>query len=80
MRTFNEWMQIRSSNKAITDWHFITDLKTDEARQFLEERGLFRNFEILEASESEGQTVIAISGEPVVTLFELESLGIRPAV
>ena len=81
MKTFNEWMQVRSSHQAISDWNYVTESDAEEAKKFLEEKGpeLFRSFEVQEVAEVDGKTVVSVKGDPQVTIFELEQLGITPA-
>ena len=82
MKLFNEWMNIRSANESISQWTWISDKTTvEEAESFLQEKGdsLFRDFQIIEVAEKEGQVVALIGGSPAVTLFELEAMRIHPA-
>lgn len=80
MKTFNEWMQIRSPYEKQENWVLTTDETEEDARKFLEEQGpnLFRSFEIKDVFQVEGKTIVGLKGDPQVTLFELENVGILP--
>lgn len=78
MRTFNEWMQMRSPGSPIKDWLYVSEGSIEDAWKFLETEAkeLFRDMEVGEPVHQDGKIIIPIKGDPKVTLFELEAAGI----
>lgn len=82
MKLFSEWMNIRSSHESIVQWTWFSDQPTVEGTEaFLKEKGaeFFRDFQLIEVAEKEGQIVALVGGSPAVTLFELEAMKFYPA-
>ncbi len=79
MRTFTEWMDLRSVQGPIADWIYTSEGSVEDAEKFIETKAkeLFRDIEVGEAVQSQdGKVIIPLKGEPMVTLFELEVIGI----
>ena len=78
METFTEWMHIKSSHAPVRDWIYIAEGSEVEMKTFVESgvQELFRDVEVKESTEKDGKIRVAFTGDPLVTVFELDELGI----